>query len=366
MEHVGGGSSPDKPYHALGNHGTVKDHAALLFGGETTSHQGGLGRMETGNGPASDGDEHHRENGFGALAGHFRYVHVGHAFPDFRHGTRGGETGMVNQAAHDAEGHEKQADAEDGVNPADQLVDGKQGRQQEIDEDDGAPERDVEAFGGQVGQKPGGTGHEDRAAHDHEQDADDAAELFHAFPQVFAGDFRDVPAIVADGKHAGHVVVDGSPENAADDNPDIAAGTVHGPQDGPENGAEAGDVEKLDHEHFPSRHGDIIDPVGMGLGGCLAGQVGFEDLFDEFPVNEVAQDKKGQGDEKADHGGSFRLFCSEIAVPGMAFRGIPGIDRAFMRQSGMFMPGSGTGPLQAGLKGRAGPGSSFRCKDSAR
>ena len=99
--------------------------------------------------------------------------------------------------------------------------------------------------------------------------------------------------------------MDGSAEDASDDNPDEAAGSVHGTQNGPEDRAETGNVEELDHEHFPGGHLYIIHAVGMSYGRGLAIGVGAESLLDEFAIDEIAENQQGQGDKKGYH----RICC---------------------------------------------------------
>ena len=129
MENIGGGSRPDQADHAFGNHRAVEDGAALFLVRHAAGHQRGLCGMEAGNRAAGYRDEHHRENRLGGSPGVFGGVHIGHRFPDFRHGAGGSEAGLVNEAGHDADGHEQQAEAEDGVDASNQFVYRQQGRQ---------------------------------------------------------------------------------------------------------------------------------------------------------------------------------------------------------------------------------------------
>ncbi|MPN22978.1 hypothetical protein SDC9_170363 [bioreactor metagenome] len=46
------------------------------------------------------------------------------------------------------------------------------------------------------------------------------------FAQIFAGQFRQVRAVVPQGNHPDHIIVDGSSEDAADDDPDVGDRSV--------------------------------------------------------------------------------------------------------------------------------------------
>ena len=56
--------------------------------------------------------------------------------------------------------------------------------------------------------------------------------------------------------------MDRAAEDRPDDDPDQGRGAVEGPEDRAEDGAEAGDVEKLDEKNLGRRHLHVVDPVG--------------------------------------------------------------------------------------------------------
>ena len=85
--------------------------------------------MEAGDRAAGDRDEHEAPDR-GALR-----MHVGEVTPDLRNGVALGEDAQSN-----AERHDDQADAEEGINLADDLVNGQEGCDEVVDQDQNQPE----------------------------------------------------------------------------------------------------------------------------------------------------------------------------------------------------------------------------------
>ena len=116
--------------------------------------------MEAGDGPAGNRDEHHREYRVGLRVG----LVVVELIPYLGDGRR------VDEEHHQqAESHEEQRHTEDGVELADELVDGKERREHIISEDDYNPERAVEAVGSEHCQQVGGVVDEHGADENHQQ-----------------------------------------------------------------------------------------------------------------------------------------------------------------------------------------------------
>ena len=85
---------------------------------------------------------------------------------------------MEHCGAADAEGHDDQADAEEGVQLADDLVDGEHGCQEVVDQNDDGPESDAEGAWRQQGQKAGRPYHEDDADTQQQNDGKRRASRF--------------------------------------------------------------------------------------------------------------------------------------------------------------------------------------------
>ena len=97
----------------------------------------------------------------------------------------------------------------------------------------------------------GRTVDEDRADHEQQHDAEDEHQPPGTVAHVLADDFRTAGAVMAHREHADEIVVDGPREDAPEDNPEVGRGAELGTHDGSEDGARAGNVEKLDHEDLP-------------------------------------------------------------------------------------------------------------------
>ena len=294
--HAHGG--PHEADEAFGHHAAVEHGLALLFIGQAAGHQGRLGGVEAADRAAGDGDEHQREDG--QLLG----MVIGEGGPVVEFAT-------VGEHGHGhAHGHDDQHGAEQGVEAADDLVDGQDGGQEVVGEDDGDPEHLVHVVGGQLGQQAGGSGHEDHAHEQQEDDGEHAHHLLGHVAQVVTHDGGYVGALVTHGEHAGEVVMHGTGEDGADNDPQQGAGAVQGAQDGAEDGAHTGDVQQLDEPDLPHGHFNVVDAVGHGLGGGGAVFVRTEDFGDDGTVDDVAHDEAGYGKKKVNvirH--SIRSLC---------------------------------------------------------
>ena len=251
--------------------------------------------MAWGDSAAGNGDEHEGPDG-GSLG-----VHVGEVGEDF------GDLLAAGQGAEaDADSHDDQADAEHGVDLADDLVDGDEGRGEVVGDDDGEPEDLVgqdaaqAAVGGQGDDQTGGADCEHGADHDQQDDGEDAHDVLHRGSEVDAGDLGDGGAVVALGQHAGEVVMHSTGKHGAEGDPQEDHRSPHGTGQGAEDGAEAGNVQKLDHEQLPLGQDDVVDTVVDGDGRGLT-VVGVEGAVYVLAVEQVAADQNGQAQEKANH-----------------------------------------------------------------
>ena len=192
---------------------------------------------------------------------------------------------MEHCGAADAEGHDDQADAEEGVQLADDLVDGEHGCQEVVDQNDDGPESDAEGAWRQQGQKAGRPYHEDDADTQQQNDGKDAHQGFHERSQINSDDFGNAGAVVALRKHAAQIIVDCPGEDGAKYDPKIYDRTPNRSGKGAEDRPQSCDIEELDQESSPWLHGYVIYAVRMGCAGCQP-LVRPKDAFDDFSIGE--------------------------------------------------------------------------------
>ena len=95
--------------------------------------------------------------------------------------------------------------------------------------------------------------------------------------------------------------MDGSGEDASEDDPEVGGRTELGAHDGTEDRTGSRNVQELDHKYFPSGHRDEVDAVGFGDRRGGPGCIGAEHFFDKSPVEEIPDDKGSQTEEERIH-----------------------------------------------------------------
>ena len=196
--------------------------------------------------------------------------------------------------------HDDEADAEYGIYLADDLIDRQQSCEEVVDEYYDEPEIRVERVGRELGQEHGRAGHEHRTYEHEQHDGEDAHDRLHLVAEVHADDFGDAGTVVAQGDHAGQVVVHGAGENSTDDDPEEYDRAPQSAGDSAEYRAEAGDVQQLDHEYLPRGQRYVVDAVFVGDGrGRLVGRLEYG--FNKFAVDHKPDDQYEQADKKCNH-----------------------------------------------------------------
>ena len=172
------------------------------------------------------------------------------------------------------DGHEQQRAAHIRIYAPDDLIYRDQGGEYVVCEYYNDPEQF--AHGRHAVQQVGGPC-DKRTTHADEHDGDEDVHYFlDVLAQVDAYQRRGAAAAGAYGYHAGEVVVHSAHEDAAQHDPDVGYRAVCSAQYCAENGAEAGDVQKLDDEDPPGFQLLIINSVGTIAGGCDTVGIGFE------------------------------------------------------------------------------------------
>ena len=203
-----------------------------------------------------------------------------------------------------ANGHDDQADAEDGVDLADQLVDGQEGGDEVVDQDQDQPEhlaaQNAGGIGAQQLQQTGGADCEDGTDHNQQHHGEHTHYVLHGLAQVDAGDLGDGDAVIPLGQHTGEIVVDAAGKDRTEGDPQeydrSPQCTLHGSEDR----AQTSDIKKLDQKEFPLGHDYVVDTIVDSDCRCLS-VIRAENVIYEVAVNKVTSDQKCQTDEKTNH-----------------------------------------------------------------
>ena len=292
-EEVRGDRRPDQGDQAFRDHRAVEDGTAELLGRDAAGHQRALGGVEAAHGAAGDGDEQAGEDGL-SFEAHGRAA-VLQALPEF------GQGGPLDEEAHhQRHRHEQQGRREHRIDPADDLVDRQERRDDVIGEDDKDPghDRPLAAVAHHAAQDDGRAVHEHGAHHQQEEDGEDEHDLLGGLAQVAAHQDGIARPAVPDGEHAGQVVMDGAREDAAEDDPQVGRRAELRAHDGAEDGPGPGDVQELDHVHFPRGHRDEVHVVGLGDGRRHQIRIGAEHPVHERSVQKIADDERGHADQE--------------------------------------------------------------------
>ena len=221
---------------------------------------------------------------------------------------------LREDADDDAHRHDDEADTEDGIDLADDLVDGEEGGDEVVHQDDDEPEKGggdeagVAAFLEELHDEAGGAHGEDSAHHHQQHHAENAHDVLHGAAQIDAGDLGDRGAVVTDAHHAGEVVMHRAGKDGAEGDPQEDDGAPEGTLQGAEDGAETGDVQKLDHKELPLGQDHVVHAV-VDLDGRGLPVIGAEGILHDLAVDEVPADQQRKTDQKAKHY-SLLLQCS--------------------------------------------------------
>ena len=213
---------------------------------------------------------------------------------------------MSEDTDEHADGGEHQDGAEDGIDPADDGVDGEYGGDQVIDEDDtvddpgghgGGQAVEAEDLGG--GNVAGGV--DEHGAHQQQQHAhEDVVDGEDALVGVLADHVGHLGTAVTQADHAAEIVVHGAADDVADGDGDECDGPEQDALDGSEDGAGACDVQQVDQAVLPAAHGHIVHTVLLGVGRGLT-VVRTEDLLAELAVQRRADEQDHEADCKCCH-----------------------------------------------------------------
>ena len=206
-----------------------------------------------------------------------------------------------------ADGHDDQADAKDGIQFADDFVNGQEGGDEEVDEDDGQPEvlvgQDASAAAiaaAQVSQQAGRADGEHNAHHEQQHGGEHTHNLLHDVAHVHTGQLRNAEALVTHGHEAGSEVMNTAGENGTEGDPQEHAGAPHCAAHSTPDGAQACNVQQLDQENTPAGHDDVVNAVLHGDCRRFA-VIRTEGLGYKSAIDEVSSDQDCQTYEETNH-----------------------------------------------------------------
>ena len=213
---------------------------------------------------------------------------------------------LDEQADEHTHGGEQQDGAEDGINAADDGVDGEHGGNQIVDEDNTVDDPgggiihragEAEDLGG--GDVAGGID-EHRADQQQQHAQEDVIDGEDTLVGVSADHVRHLGAAVAEADHAGEIVVHSAADHVADGDGDECDGPEQDALNGSDDGAGACDIQQVDEAVLPSPHGNVVHAVLLGISGRLP-VIGAEDLFAELAIDGCAYEQDHEADQESCH-----------------------------------------------------------------
>src|SRR5690554_3835908 len=296
------GKRPDASDHAFAHHRAVEDRARIFLVGQAAGDHRRLGGMETTDGTAGDGQEQQRPDrqpfGIGRQEVMFMMaMEVGEHIADL-----GQVGGFQQQRQGHQRGHHYHQQAEQRIQPGDDLVDRQQGGQEVVEQDDQYPYRVAAQEGTveyrQVAQQSGRTHDEDHADEEQQHAGKYQHEALEDNVVIVTGDFRQALAVFLEAHYPREVVMHGTADDVADHDPDQRDGAVEGAEDGAEDGLDAGDIQELDQEGTAGAQRYVVHPIvetllGRDIGGIYPGL-----LFHEGTVEAVTKQQDGKAEEE--------------------------------------------------------------------
>ena len=265
--------------------------------------------MEAGDRAAGDGDEHKAPDRSGLR------VEVSEVVPDL-----GDLVALGEDTERHAECHDDEADAEQGVDLTNDLVDGQERCDEVVDQDQNQPEElagkdaGAAALGAQQLDEAGGADSEHGADHHEQHHAEHAHDVLHCAAEVDTGDLGDGSAFITLAHHTGEVVMDCTGKDGTEGDPQENDRTPKSTAQSAEDGTQTRNIQKLDHKELPLRENHVVHAI-VDLHGRRFTVVRAESLFDDATVNEVAADQQCEADQKAKHF-SPPIFFTNVCLAG--------------------------------------------------
>ena len=313
--HAHGAGSPYHGDEALQNHHVVEGHAALLLTLHGAADDGRLSGVEAGQDAAGHSDKEHgqevtrvakeviliAESRLSAVSAGGESQRSHPLVPQVQQGIAMGKD--THEHAH---GGEQQDGAEDGVDAADDGVNGEHGGDQVIQEDHAVDDPGL-GIGGSAGEAEhllGGDvagGVHEHGAHQQKQHAHkDVVHGEDALVGVLADHFGHLGTAVTQADHTAEVVVHCTTDDVADGDGDERDGAKQDALNGAQDGACACDVQQVDQAVLPAAHGHVVHAVLLGIGGGRP-VVRPEDLFAQRAIEGGAAEEDDKADDEGCH-----------------------------------------------------------------
>ena len=222
--------------------------------------------------------------------------------------------------------HEHQQRTEKRINTADNLVNGQDGGNDVIHENDANPDQHqsiaadparcgfgyradgsthacgtsgaAESLLGQTGKQIRRRTHEHDADQYEQNQGEDVNQMLDRHAQIAPGHRGNGSAVIADGDHPAAVIMHRTGKNTADHNPQHRDRPVQRAENRAENRAGTGDIEELDQPDFDFGHRHIIHAIGTGMCGGKTLWLDAKDFFNKCAINEIPADQQGDTEQK--------------------------------------------------------------------
>ena len=232
---------------------------------------------------------------------------------------------LDEQAGEHAHSGEQQDRAEDGVDLADDGVNGEHGGDQIVGED-----RTIDNPGGDRGSRTvkaedagGGDvagGVDEHSTHQQQQQAHKhIVDPVNTLVGVLVDHGGHLGAAVTQADHTREVVVHGAADDITDGDGNKGDGAKEDALDGAKDGAGTCDVQQIDQHILPLRHGHIVHTVLLGIGRSLP-VIGAKHLFADRAVDGGTREQDDKADDECNHTHTllnirslFSQYCSVLA-----------------------------------------------------
>ena len=210
-----------------------------------------------------------------------------------------GVSGVGEDTNDNAHSHDDQADAEHGVDLADDGINGDKGCDEVVDQDDDQPEQGGGQHTGHTAVLAQGNDQAGRADcehgtnHDQQHDREHTHDVLHDRSEVLAGDLSDGSTLVALAHHTGEVVMHATCKDGAEGDPQEHHGAPQSTLQCTEDGTQTCNVQQLDQEQLPLGHHNVVNTI-VDAHSRRFTVVRAERVVNDLAIDKVADDQERQ------------------------------------------------------------------------